>query len=50
MVAAGAIWGPNLVDGVLVGAGDKAARVLTPHVAHGDRTLADVPSEYTVEL
>jgi hypothetical protein len=45
-----AIWGPNLVYGVLVGAGDKAARALSPDVGHGGSDPADVLSEYTVEL
>ncbi len=44
-----AIWGPNLVYGVLVGAGDMAARALSPDVGHG-ASDSDLLTEYTVEL
>jgi hypothetical protein len=43
------IWGPNLVYGVLVGEGDKAARALSAHVGSDD-TLQELPSEFTTEL
>ena len=44
------VWGPNLVYGVLVGEGDKAARALTPRVGHDDPAPAELQTEFTTEL
>lgn len=44
------VWGPNLVYGVLVGEGDKAARALAPKVGADDPAPGELVTEYTTEL
>ena len=45
-----AVWGPNLVYGVLVGEGDKTAHALAPRVGHDDPAPAALQTEFTTEL
>lgn len=45
-----AMWGPNLVYGVLVGEGDKAARVLAPDVGRDEPPPGELTMQYTTEL
>jgi hypothetical protein len=45
-----AVWGPNLVYGVLVGEGDKAARALAPRVGHDEPAPDALQTEFTTEL
>jgi uncharacterized membrane protein len=46
--AAVSIWGPNLVYGVLLGEGDRAARVLSPAVGR-DEVPHELVHEYSTE-
>ena len=45
-----AMWGPNLVYGVLVGEGDKAARILAPDVGRDELPPGALTRQYRVEL
>lgn len=45
-----AVWGPNLVYGVLVGEGDKAARALAPKVGHDEPAPEALQTEFRTEL
>jgi hypothetical protein len=45
-----AMWGPNLVYGVIVGEGDKAARMLAPDVGRDEPPPGALTTQYTTEL
>jgi predicted membrane protein DUF2207 len=45
-----AMWGPNLVYGVLVGEGDRAARVLAPDVGRDEPPPGELTARFTTEL
>jgi len=45
-----AMWGPNLVYGVLVGEGDKAARLLAPDVGRDEPEPGELTARFTTEL
>jgi uncharacterized membrane protein len=45
-----AMWGPNLVYGVLVGEGDKAAKMLAPDVGRDEPPPGALTQQYTVDL
>ncbi|HEY8218199.1 MAG TPA: hypothetical protein VIH82_13765, partial [Acidimicrobiia bacterium] len=45
-----AMWGPNLVYGVIVGEGDKAAKALAPHVGRDEPPPGALTTTFTTEL
>ncbi len=45
-----AVWGPNLVYGVLVGEADKAAKILAPDVGRDEPPPGALTTQYTTEL
>jgi uncharacterized membrane protein len=45
-----AMWGPNLVYGVIVGEGDTAARMLAPDVGRDEPPPGALTAQYTTEL
>jgi hypothetical protein len=45
-----AMWGPNLVYGVLVGEGDRAARALAPDVGRDEPPPGALTAQFTTEL
>jgi uncharacterized membrane protein len=48
--AAVSVWGPNLVYGIVLGEGDRAAKMITPDVEGFDDEPGEIATEYEYKL